>query len=145
MQPLGILITTSLAYCACATFSGCGYKFEEAATRVSLSVTWDARRDYAKVTCCRFPDREMAREYIESRMKGGRECDGATVLAEPGDVIAITRLTSGFNSTRLLHNVVVFECIQRNGELKYVMVVLSEAMIEDCLLDLEEQMGDLQP
>jgi len=59
------------------------------------------------------------------------------VLSEPGDMITITRLTSGFNSTRLLHRFLVFEFSEKNGESELKMVAVSDAMIENGLLDLE--------
>lgn len=125
-----------IACCALTGFSGCGYRIEEAATRYHLAVTWDAQKDYAKITCCKFTQGRIAQEYLETRINGGPLCRGAIALSKPGDTITVTRLTSGFDSTRILHTFLVFEFSSASGESTFRLVAVSDAVIEAGSLNL---------
>jgi hypothetical protein len=90
--------------------------------------------DYTRVTCCRFNQRKSAREYLRARSNGGPECPDVIALSKPGDAITITRLTSGFNSTRLLHRFLVFEFRQQDGESELELIEVSDEMIKTGVL-----------
>lgn len=114
-------------------FYGCGYRIEEAATRIPVSVIW--KPNVRSAECCRFSQLVEAQKYF-SRESDAARCRDAINLRASGDTVNITRLTSGFNSTRLLHRFIVFDLHTNDGGDHRLMVEVTDQIVSKGVLEL---------
>lgn len=128
-----------IAACLVASHCACNYKLDEAASRIPLSVNWSS--EYASVECCRFTERQSAQEYFERRGEASK-CRDVIVLNSSGDLLRITRLTSGFNSTRLLHSYLVFDLYTSDGKSRRLLVKVTDDIMSKRKIDLNSVNGE---
>lgn len=99
----------TLFFCGFVLSQGCGFKFEESASRVSVVVEWPKEDEIESVSVRTFTKHWMARAYLQDGHLTPREKLQTPLSISNGESCYLTLLHSNFDSKRLLQTCIVME------------------------------------